>query len=416
MIELDLPQTKAVERALLLDGFGIFHQPRVGKTRVAITIVNRRKPQRLLVVCPKGTFSTTWVGAFKQLDPSIEAVMYNYEAVINRKTKAKLRRWLRKATSMVILDEAHRIKRRSSKQSRACRSLGACADWRVAMTGTPIANGIWDAWAIYDFLDTKIFGKWKHFAARYLEKGGFQNRQIVGVRNLQEFTRIFHDHCDRVELNDVADRKLKIRRRTQYIQLNSVAREHYDELERELVTATKKLRVEARLVITLTLRLQQICGGFLSNGEEIEQIDSGKLDVVSEVLASRRNAATVICATYLPEILAIKRRATKLKIPITEIRGGKPLEKPFTEGVAIIQQRSGEGIDLSAADLLMFYSWNYSYINYEQMRFRVLSRQRTRVDYLFLKAENTVDDLIYQAVVEKRRLSDIVCDHYRRNR
>lgn len=414
MIELDAQQSEAVERAMTHDGFALFPEPRVGKTRMSIEIVNRRKPERLLIIGPKVVLPV-WRKSFADLIYQPEIHLTNYEQVVNRSRRRKLSRWLSKKSSMVILDEAHHIKRRSSKQSRACRSFTAKSDWRLALTGTPIAQGLYDSWAIFDFLNPKIFGDWKNFTKTHLVKGGYQGRKIVGYRNLSLFNDKFHEYSARIQLNEVADRKLKIRRKIEEIELSDTARYHYDQLERELVTATRVVHVEAPLVITLTLRLQQICGGFLSNGEDIEQIDRGKLIALGKVLDERKSPI-VICARYLPEINAIKRLVKSKGIPVIEVRGGMPLEKPFTEGVIIVQQQSGEGIDLSAADLLVFYSWNYSYINYEQMRFRVLSRQRTRVDYLFLMAKNTVDSLIYQAVIEKRRLSDVVCDHYRRNR
>lgn len=49
----------------------------------------------------------------------------------------------------VILDEAQNIKNPDTLKSRAARSLEA--SWRLAITGTPIENGITDIWAIMDF-------------------------------------------------------------------------------------------------------------------------------------------------------------------------------------------------------------------------------------------------------------------------
>src|SRR5262249_18752064 len=53
--------------------------------------------------------------------------------------------------SGVILDEAQNIKNPETKQSRAARSLKA--DFRIALTGTPVENNVGDLWAIMEFLN-----------------------------------------------------------------------------------------------------------------------------------------------------------------------------------------------------------------------------------------------------------------------
>ena len=53
--------------------------------------------------------------------------------------------------SGVVLDEAQNIKNPETKQSRAARSLKA--DYRIALTGTPVENNVGDLWSIMEFLN-----------------------------------------------------------------------------------------------------------------------------------------------------------------------------------------------------------------------------------------------------------------------
>jgi len=410
--ELDARQTKAVERALTLDGFGFFPEPRVGKTRMAMAVIQQRRPARALLISPKNVLHV-WHKAIQEYPcPGTEYMIVNYDQMVNSRRRKKIRTWLSKTGSLVLLDEGHRIKRRGSKWSRACRTFAVKADYRLLLTGTPIAQGIQDTWALFDFIRPGLFGKFEDFSRLYLRMGGWQNRKVIGTRNLKGFNRIFHAHSARIKLNEVAQRPIMIRRQRVELDLNATALRHYRELEKELITETRKQVVSTELVITLSLRLQQICGGFLTNGEEVEQVSKEKLRAIQSILIADEKPK-VICCRYLAEIDAIEKMCRRLKIKFTTIKGGQPLEQPFTEGVAIVQIQSGLGIDLSAAKVIVWYSWNYSFIDYEQMRFRVLSRTNTRVDYIFLMIKNSVDGLIYQAVTQKRRLSDLICDHYR---
>ena len=52
--------------------------------------------------------------------------------------------------SGVILDEAQNIKNPETRQARAARSMQA--DWRLALTGTPVENHVGDMWSIMEFL------------------------------------------------------------------------------------------------------------------------------------------------------------------------------------------------------------------------------------------------------------------------
>lgn len=67
--------------------------------------------------------------------------------------------------SLVILDEAQKIKNASTGQSRAAKALKA--DMKVAMTGTPIENSIMDLWNICDFVVPGHMGTIKQFREKF---------------------------------------------------------------------------------------------------------------------------------------------------------------------------------------------------------------------------------------------------------
>src|SRR5262249_21594490 len=61
----------------------------------------------------------------------------------------------------VILDEAQNVKNPETKQARAARSLPA--DFRVALTGTPVENNVGDLWSIMEFLNPGWLGTQAEF-------------------------------------------------------------------------------------------------------------------------------------------------------------------------------------------------------------------------------------------------------------
>ncbi|NKB72399.1 MAG: ATP-dependent helicase [Candidatus Latescibacteria bacterium] len=65
----------------------------------------------------------------------------------------------------IVLDEAQNIKNPDTKQARGVRSLAA--DYRIALTGTPVENNIGELWSIMEFLNPGLLGSrrafWRQF-------------------------------------------------------------------------------------------------------------------------------------------------------------------------------------------------------------------------------------------------------------
>src|SRR5262249_15744475 len=187
----------------------------------------------------------------------------------------------------MILEEAHFIKARGSDRSRVCRTIAKRACFRLALTGTPIAQGIQDAWAIYDYLGN-IFGPWDDtweggldgqlvpgFESTYLRYGGFRNHEVVGYRNEKKFYKIFHKYSFRITLQEAkiegGKGAMTLKYSRQYCDLHVGIREIYDELLEELEGTVKETKVSVPNVLSLIAKLQQIAGGFF-----IEQVFTGR--------------------------------------------------------------------------------------------------------------------------------------------
>ena len=56
----------------------------------------------------------------------------------------------------IVLDEAQNIKNPATRQARAARSLGA--EYRIALTGTPVENHVGDLWSVMQFLNPGLLG------------------------------------------------------------------------------------------------------------------------------------------------------------------------------------------------------------------------------------------------------------------
>ncbi len=151
--------------AILADEMGL------GKTMQAITtarlLLRSGEVRSLLLICPKPLVSN-WKREFALWAPElpvgviegdqarrrwqweqthIAVKIANYELLLR---DADLFRGKRLQFDLVVLDEAQRIKNRSSSTSQVVRSISRTRSW--ALTGTPIENSPEDLVSIFDFL------------------------------------------------------------------------------------------------------------------------------------------------------------------------------------------------------------------------------------------------------------------------
>ncbi|MEV6026152.1 DEAD/DEAH box helicase [Streptomyces sp. NPDC052036] len=155
--ELSTFQLRDIAKLLSLQHGANFSVPGAGKTRVALAVYAAQKAQgsvsRVLVVCPKSAYES-WryetAVCFRyplrthvldgSMDQWAEVLIVNYERL--DRSLATLASWLKAAPSMIILDEAHRMKLGArGTYGAACMALGPLAERRMILTGTPAPNG-----------------------------------------------------------------------------------------------------------------------------------------------------------------------------------------------------------------------------------------------------------------------------------
>lgn len=161
-------QQRDLAKLLSLGHGANFSVPGAGKTRVGLAAFQalRRGGEidRLLIVGPKSCYEA-WLEENNHCftrplrmeiyqghpDQAADAIVVNYER-LDRATNA-LARWLSARPSMVILDEAHRMKLGADgTYGSACLALGPRARRRLILTGTPAPNGAKDLENLLSFV------------------------------------------------------------------------------------------------------------------------------------------------------------------------------------------------------------------------------------------------------------------------
>ena len=215
-------------------GFGFLFEMGCGKTLTAIAVAGTAyqlgKIRKVLIVAPTSVCSV-WpkefdeyadfkynvqvllgdkqkrLAALRSLDAfpfrALLVAVINYESVWRDGLIEAFEAW---APDMIIADESQRIKDGQSRQSKGMHRLGDIAKYKLILSGTPIQNNAADLYSQYRFLDPSVFGQsFYAFRARYCIMGGFDRRQIIGYKNMDELIKKEHSIAYRVTKDEALD-------------------------------------------------------------------------------------------------------------------------------------------------------------------------------------------------------------------
>jgi len=413
-----------------------------GKTRVIVDLCQYRQHRLILIVCKLKILSDgVWGRNFEQFykggpvhvveltkgtvakrqQQAQEAyqmyrsthtvvIVVNYDAIVFK----PLASWLLvQEWDLVVADESHHIKAPGGKRSRLLHTIGKRSKYRAALTGTPLANSPLDAYAQYRFLDTSVFGSsYVLFKNRYAVLGGWENREVRGYKNLEDFVERFQSIAFEVgkEVLDLPPQH-HIQR---YAELGPVARKHYNELDEDFITwlhGQDEEPVTAANALVKLLRLQQLTGGWLDG----VNIDTSKAELLQEILEEIDNhEPVVVFARYLADIKTIHERGELAGRTVYELSGSideLELWKSSTGGevLAVQVQAGSEGIELFRAMYCIYYSLGFSLGQYDQSLSRIHRPGQTRTTiYTHLIMKDTKDEQVYKALSEKRAVVEAI--------
>lgn len=433
-------------------GVGLFFDMGIGKTRTAIHLLDNSKlVRKVLVVSPKKVIPV-WPAQFEMHSPingdrlvllpegtvrekamqiadAVEewnlnapcrqlAIVLNYDIVWREPLATTLKHC---GFHFAILDEAHRLKSPGSRTSLYFSQLGKRIPYRLALTGTPLPHSPLDAYAMYRFLNPWIFGwGFKDFRERYAIMGGFEGKQVIEYRNLDELHEKMFSIAMRVKKEDVLDLPPAVHVDRRF-KMSDKARRIYGDLEDELYSLIDDGEVTAANALVKLLRLQQVTSGHVKLDDgRIREIHKDKEELLADMFEDfEQDEPIVVFYRFKPDARAIERACKKTKRRFGEVSGDRNDAKGgvFPEGVDVLAaqvQAGGMGLDFTRSAYCIFFSVGFSLAEYDQCLARLHRGGQTRpVTYYHLIAMNTIDARVYYALQKRREIVESVLTQMR---
>ena len=224
--KLETHQLKSLYHLYSCSSAAVFSVPGSGKTSVVLAYYEKLKLEgkvdHIFIVGPVNSF-VSWVKEFslninrelksmilgsniKKEDRKIfysqklncEMIMAHFSTIAN--DVVSLKKFFEYNKVLLVVDEAHNIKKLDGKWSNAVLTLGNNINYKVILTGTPLPNDLRDVYNYLDFLFGENFVFTKKDKAR-IENLLNQEKKIEAIDFVREKINPFYTRVTKKELN-----------------------------------------------------------------------------------------------------------------------------------------------------------------------------------------------------------------------
>ena len=411
------------DRAMMLAPVGA---GKTAATLIAMRDMVQNESTRWLVLAPLRVASSVWPAEAAKWTPDLtvrvavgtpvqriaalyardaDVVVTNYENI----------QWLAELElgefSGIVFDELTRLKNPSGKRFKALEKIIKDMEVRWGLTGSFTSNGLEDVFGQCKIIDQTLLGR---------SKGAFQQTYFTGILkgNFVEYTP---------RPGALEQVMARIKPATFVLEpgvyTDTLPPLHTVEVPVEMdLTGYERMRKEfvldlgndekaiAESAAAVTTKLQQLSAGFVYGLEAHWQSDH-KLDALEDLLAENQRAPTIVWYQFVAEREAVQRRIQGAR-DVRELGAIEAWNAGKVEVLLAHPASAGHGLNLQHGGCRMVWlSLPWSLELYEQAVGRLhRSGQRHDVWCYVLLTTGTVDLKIWQALRDKRSLSDIAME------
>jgi hypothetical protein len=348
-----------------------------------------------------------------ELDAQIAAadvMITTYATAVRDMDELSAVRW-----GTIVLDEAQAIKNPASDTAQQLRRLTART--RLALTGTPIENGVGDLWAILDFTNPGLVGPRPAFVSQLAGDGESALRALNGILL---FRRTKKEPEVAAELPDKIDELDHCTMTTEQIGLYQAV------LDDLIAQASDPLASPAKgAILAAITALKQICNHPAAYNDDGLPLAgrSGKLTRLEELLesvfaADERVLIFTHFATWGRRLA--DHLSEKFELPIHCYDGS--LSRPARDkmisdfqngtgpGALVLSLKAGgTGLNLTTANHVVLYDrwWNPAIEDQARDRAWRIGQTRTVISHR-LVCPGTVDERVEEVVAGKRHIAELV--------
>ena len=398
------------------------------------TAARKKAYRRYLVVCP-ASLVYNWKSELERFAPSLPVFLAAGSQAEREETLRRLEGeggvlvtsydLLRRDVDLYekltfaaqIIDEAQFIKNHATQAARAVKAVQA--DFRLALTGTPVENRLSELWSIFDYLMPGYLFSYSRFREEF--ESPIVNREDEdAAERLQKMIRPFV--LRRLKQDVLSDLPDKIEK-NMYAAMEGEQRQLYDAHVQRLVMllsgqSEKEFQTAKIQILAELTKLRQLCcdPGLLLEGYQGE---SAKTQLCLELIknAAEGGHKVLLFSQFTTMLERLKAVLKREGIRFYSLDGSTPkarrvqlvdaFNRDETEVFCISLKAGGTGLNLTGADIVIHFDpwWNVAVQNQATDRAHRIGQKNVVTVYRLI-ARDTIEEKIVQLQEKKSRLAE----------
>ncbi|MGL5920759.1 MAG: DEAD/DEAH box helicase, partial [Bacteroidales bacterium] len=243
-----------------------------------------------------------------------DILITTYGLLISEEEELSAKQW-----KTIVLDEAHTIKNKETKMSKAAMNLQA--DFRLLLTGTPVQNHLSEIWNLFQFMNPGMLGSFEHFNKNFIVP--IENNQNESKR--KELKQLIAPFLLRRTKNEVLN---ELPGKTEIVipvELNAKEELIYESLRKKAEDGL--LNREANTVQTLAeiTRLRQAASN-VSLVESKHKTQSSKLNAFFELydIMIENNHRALVFSQFTSHLAILRKELDQKNIDYLYLDGSTP--------------------------------------------------------------------------------------------
>ena len=407
MIELYEHQKLGCERLLKHKKFCLFFEVGTGKTFTALAaLTSLPTNKRVLIVAPTRAIKGVWLTQTEYDLSQYDITYISYEKLARDKTFTK------NQFDIIILDEVHKVKGKSSKSSKRIMSLSQRAEYVWGLTGTPIANSYADIYFIFKHMDIREFDMsydefitWYYITRDLRVTSGYSIRLPVVPKKekLSGLLERIAAHSMTVRMNDCHELPDIVYNE---IRIKGMDTDQYKEIYNGIIK-TEDYEVTMTKLSSITKARQAANGYFYDVMTQEPQVFTAnkKLDVYQQLVEGYLEETDKLIVVYFFK-QDLKDLQT-LDLPYTF----SPVDFAISQDqkILLLQYGQCEALNLQFCNHIVFYTYDYSYLKFEQMvgRIKRIGQENKMVVDILIN-DKTIENKVWHAIKYKQSTDEFL--------